>query len=113
MAVYCGVCSDRLDDATENYGGFAAAPDFKGWDTRKQYGGTYIHDTCKSCAAVLREAVTKAANQIVKQNAQRVAELAKFIKEQQEADQRSLQEKAEFERDWLIQRAKLRFKGAK
>ena len=71
MAVYCGVCASRISSAFENGGSFASN-DFGGWSAR-------INDTCESCAAVLRAAVSNAARTILTHAAvrRRVEELRK------------------------------------
>lgn len=53
--VNCSVCGARLASASENEGPFQATGSFL---------GGRITDTCDRCAATLRVAVTKAANEI-------------------------------------------------
>ena len=61
MAVFCSVCNKRLLWAGENEGSFQVASGFRGAG-----GETEIRNTCEPCATVLRQAVTDAANSIVK-----------------------------------------------
>ncbi|MFA4971527.1 MAG: hypothetical protein WC683_02860 [bacterium] len=100
MACYCGVCARRLSDATENYGSFQTSPNFEGWDIPETRKWPVINDTCEGCAKILRDAVTKAANEIVLKNLERVESLARTVAEDREKQKRAEREKAEFERAW-------------
>jgi hypothetical protein len=114
MAVYCGVCGVRIGAATENDGAFSTNIDFKGWDVRRAGGWDVldpagrpkIEDTCEECGALLREVVTKAANEIVAKHAERVAQLSVMLRKHAEDAQKLIEEKAEFERDWRVHRAR-------
>ena len=104
MAVHCGVCACRISNASENDGAFSTAP-FGGWDSH--LGGDVIRETCVSCGPKLREAVAKAASEIVKENMAHINQLRKDIWAQREGAKKLAEEKSEFEREWVAkQRAK-------
>jgi curli biogenesis system outer membrane secretion channel CsgG len=103
MAVYCGVCAVRLSSAIENDGSFNTNKDFKGWDTQGT-SRSRISDTCEPCGKILRAAVTKAANEIIIQNAPDVEALRQQQKETRDREARSSKEKAEFETAWSQER---------
>lgn len=65
MAVHCDVCSTAIMNAGENDGSFQVDATFDG-----PTNSCRITNTCEACARVLRQAVAKAANAIVK-NAKR------------------------------------------
>jgi hypothetical protein len=103
MAVHCSVCATRLYDATENEGSFQVAGTFTGWDgdDEKAYGrGPRIQHTCASCAGVLREAVTKAANEIVERHRPAIEVLRAEVKAARERQAKFERDKAQFEREW-------------
>ncbi len=104
MAVYCGVCGDRLSDALDNWGSYMAAPTFFGWSGSKTDHGVLIPDTCQACGTLLREAIAKAATEIAAKHQLRLAKLVKEVEEQKEREKRLQQEKAEFERAWWEER---------
>lgn len=104
MAVYCGVCGDRLLEATENYGSFQTTKEFNGfvpYNLREEL----IHDACRECACVLTRVITVAANKIVAENADRIEAIkAAQIKERDDrlkADIEKQKFREEFERAWL------------
>lgn len=94
MAVHCGVCGERLYDATENWGSFPVGADFRGWDESR------IKDTCRACSTVLTKAVADAANVILAANLPRVEALRAEIAASQERHAQYERERAAFDRDW-------------
>ena len=96
----------RIGSAIENEGGFSVTKGFRGWDVDKEGGPAVIRDTCETCGPLLRAAVTKCAEEIVAKNFTRVAELKVKNQGWLEAEERSLKEKAEFERAWRAEQAR-------
>lgn len=93
MAIYCGVCTERIFAAYENGGSFQVTSEFKGALPR-------ISDTCESCAKILSEAVTKAANKIVANNQEAVDAMKRDIAMENYRRARLENERADFEREW-------------
>lgn len=100
MAVYCGVCAGRVSCAWENGGSFQVTSEFLGWSPK-------VSDTCESCARILSEAITKAANKIVLKNRKAVDALQKDVETENARAERVKKEKAEFEREWAERKAKI------
>jgi hypothetical protein len=94
MAVHCGVCGERLYDATENWGSFPVNADFRGWDESR------IKDTCRDCSTVLTKAVAEAANVILAAHRPRVEALRAEVAAAQERQAQYERERAAFDRDW-------------
>ena len=105
MAVHCGVCGERLYDATENYSGFDVAEDFKGWCIGARRKTMTIDDTCIHCWRILRQAVADAANVIVAANINRVNALRAELMADMERQAKLAKDRADFESEWAARRA--------
>jgi hypothetical protein len=106
MAVHCSVCGTRLYDATENDGSFSVTKDFTGWNEDGLHPPRpRIQDTCSSCAGVLREAVTRAANAIVEHHRPAVEKLRAEVRTQRERQAKFERDKIQFEHDWHAKNA--------
>ena len=100
MAVHCGVCGQRLYDATENWGAFPVNGDFTGWSRQGTiHDEMHIKDTCRDCSVALRKVVTDAANVIVDANRARVEALCADVAAARERQAQHERARAEFERD--------------
>jgi hypothetical protein len=107
MAVFCGACARRIFSAPENEGSFqTTGEDFGGWD-KDEGGRSRIGDTCRSCATILRSAMTDAARKIADARKAENEALKVEMAGWEERQKRIEKAKSEFERDWLEQRRKL------
>lgn len=102
MAIYCGVCATRLYDGSENYGGFQVSPSFQGIYTSKY---PHINDACKSCHDILVDVITQAANKIVADNSDRVEARKNELQKHRDHEEKTRQEKLEFEQAWNARRS--------
>jgi len=100
MAVHCGVCATRIGAAHENCGSFTVGKGFDGWSAR-------IDDTCERCAAVLAEATTKAANEIVAAHRKRVDALKDAVEEEARRRADLAEERRRFELEWAARKAEI------
>lgn len=64
MSVHCSTCGTQIGSAPENGGSFAVSSDFIGGYNVHQ--PNKITDTCEWCAMRLTQAVTAAANALVR-----------------------------------------------
>lgn len=100
MAVYCGICAERLYDATENYGSFRGTPELDGI-----YPGE-IRDTCDQCCRALAEAVTRAANTISAKHRPAINKLRTEIQIQRDREEDHRKKEEEFRRAWELEQQK-------
>jgi len=99
MAVYCGVCGDRLCDATENYGGFSVLDNYEGWH-REPNKPSKIENTCRDYYAILAAVVTQRANEIVRRNQAVHDNLRAELHAQRQTEAQYKRDEAEFRANW-------------
>jgi hypothetical protein len=102
MARYCGACAKQLGSARENEGSFQTDSSFKGWD--RKGGASQITDTCADCAAILKRAVSDAANMIAGRHRDEVEALRLKVEEWRQHDERVKTEELAFRREWDARR---------
>jgi hypothetical protein len=101
MAVYCGVCAERLDGAWENYGSFLVSTKFiNGWASNEKTGKPIISDTCENCAIALADAIAKAATTIANKHKARITSLKTEVAVDRKRQQRAAKERQELEAAW-------------
>jgi hypothetical protein len=101
MAVYCGVCGERLEGAWENGGSFKVSSKFSnGWLTDEKTGKPVIRETCESCVVTLSDAIAKAATTIANKHRSRIASLKAEVVAGRERQAQQAKERAEFEAEW-------------
>ena len=105
MAVYCGVCGERLLDATENYGCFQVNSDFIGWNSDSK-GRPVLEDSCGSCSNELRAVITKAANEIVTTCLARLDKRRAELKTARDRHALYEMERAKFDAQWMRNHSK-------